>query len=88
MEIINIIINACITVFSLGLFFVSLLSYIHSKNKKLLFVSGAFFLFFIKGLVLSISLFIDTIVVLQPTLYLEFFDLIIILILFMTTLKR
>jgi len=54
----SIIIYAFITIFSIGLFCVSLLSFNKSKNKKLLFVSIVFFLFFIKGVILSLSLFL------------------------------
>ncbi len=57
MEIESIIINACITIFSLGLLIVSLMSYRKYKNAKLLFVSIVFLVFFVKGIVFSLSLF-------------------------------
>ena len=74
--------------FSIGLFVVSLLSYKKYKNLKLLFVSLAFFVFFIKGMLQSISLFYEEITILNSTIYTGFFDLIILILLFIATLKR
>ena len=88
MEIVNIIIAACITVFALGLFIVSLLSYHRSKNIKLLFVSFVFLVLLIRGTLLSVSLFNEQLepFVIMP--YAGFLDLIILILLFIATLKR
>ncbi len=52
------ILLASMTVLSLFLTVVSILAYRRSKNKKLLYVSGAFLLFLGKGLWLSYNSFI------------------------------
>jgi hypothetical protein len=80
--------NASITVFALGMLIISLLSYRRYKNWQLLFVSGAFFLFFIKGLLQSLSLFYTEMSMLYDRLSLGVFDLVILILLFMATLKR
>ena len=88
MEIETIIISAFVTIFSLGLLAVSLASYKKYKNLKLLFVSLVFLVLLIKGILLSLSLFVDEIAVLNSVLYSGLFDLIILILLFMATLKR
>jgi hypothetical protein len=88
MEVINIVLNAFVTIFSIGLFVVSILSYKKYKNFKLLFVSSAFFVFFIKGLLQSINLFYEEIAIVSSNIYAILFDLIIIILLFVATLKR
>lgn len=88
MDVQNILISACITVFSIGLFGISLLSYNKSKNKKLLFVSIVFLIFIIKGIVSSIALFNSEYSSFLSFTYTGFFDLIILVLLFMATLKR
>ena len=84
----SIIIYGFITVFSIGLFSVSILSYYKSKNKKLLFVSIVFLLFFIKGVVLSLSLFISDLNLIITIPILAVFDLIFLFLLFIATLKK
>lgn len=88
METVNIIIAACITVFALGLFIVSLFSYHRSKNIKLLFVSFVFLVLLIRGTLLSVSLFNEQLesFVIMP--YAGLLDLIILILLFIATLKR
>jgi hypothetical protein len=89
MEIGSIIINACITIFSLGLLIVSLLSYWKYKNVKLVFVSLVFLVLFIKGILLSIGIFYnDEISQIFTSPYIGMFDLIILILLFIATLKR
>lgn len=51
--------SAFITVLSLALTIISYLSYRKRGVRKLLFISSAFALFFIQGLVLSLALFIS-----------------------------
>ena len=88
MEIVTIVLSAGITIFSIGLCLLSLLSYRRFSNAKLLFVSIAFFIFFIKGLLYSIGIFNEDIAALSATTYSRVLDLIILLFLFIATLKR
>lgn len=88
MEIESIILDACITIFALGLFIVSLLSYRKYKNTKLLFVSLVFFVFLIKGMLFSISLFNEQLAELTSNPYFRLFDLLVLILLFIATLKR
>lgn len=82
------IIYGFLTVFSIGLFIISFLSFLKSHNKKLLLVTGVFFLFIIKGLLLSISLFIEIPTEIISIQILSIFDLMVLLLLFMATLKK
>jgi len=88
MEIESIIIDACITIFALGLFIVSLLSYRKSKNVKLIFVSLVFLVFLVKGTLLSLSLFYTQVADSISNPYFRLFDLIVLILLFIATLKR
>ena len=84
----NSIIYGFLTIFSFGMFIVSILSYKRSKNTKILFVTVVFFVFFLKGILLSLSIFfveINDIITIQ---FLGLFDLIMIVLLFMATLKK
>ena len=82
------IIYGFLMVFAIGLCIISLLSYLKTKNKKLLFVTAVFFLFIIKGILLSASLFITIPLELISIQILSVFDLIVLLLLFMATLKK
>jgi hypothetical protein len=88
MDLITILLTSVITVFSLGMFFVSLWSAKTYKNMKLGLVSVAFFVFFVKGVLQSLSLFYPELSQFQPTLSLVVIDLVIIVLLFVATLKR
>jgi hypothetical protein len=88
MDPITIIMSAFITIFSLGLLTISLASYRKHKNTKLIFVSVVFLIFFIKGVILSLSLFIDPLGVFQSVIPIGLFDVIILMLLFLATLKR
>ena len=88
MEIESIIINACITVFACGLLIVSLASYKKFKNTKLIFVSLVFFILLIKGILLSINLLYTEIPLISSSPYIGVFDLAILILLFIATLKR
>jgi len=88
MEIEGLIINAGITVFSLGLLLVSILSYRKYRNNKLLFVSLVFLVFFIKGVMLSLGLFSQQLTEIISNPYFGLLDLIILVLLFIATLKR
>ena len=89
MEIEHVVISACITIFSLGLLIISLWSYRRYRNAKLLVVSSVFILFLIKGLLLSIGLFVKD----APQLFDVgtiggIVDVVILVLLFLVTLKR
>jgi hypothetical protein len=86
MEIIGILLSASITMFSLGLFIISLISYLKYKNKKLLFVGIAFFVFLLKGIVLSANAFFEEFTMF--TVLFSLMDLVILVVLFVATLKR
>ena len=88
MEIQDIIISAFVTIFSLGLLVVSLASYRKYKNLKLLFVSIVFLVLLLKGILFSIGLFVDDFVILNTPTYVGLFDLIVLILLFVATLKR
>jgi len=88
MEIESIFIHACITIFSLGLFIVSLVSYRKYNNKKLLFVSLVFLIFILKGIMLSLSLFNAEFAEIMSNRITGLFDLAILVLLFIAMLKR
>ena len=88
MNIESIIIDACITIFALGLFVVSLISYKKYKNGKLIFVSLVFLVFLVKGTILSISLFYEQLAGFVSNPYFRILDLIVLILLFIATLKR
>lgn len=88
MEIEIILLGAGITIFSLNLLVVSFLSFWKYKSLKLLFMSVVFLLFFIKGVLLSLSLFYEQIEGLGSIVYIWLFDLIILILLYITSMKR
>jgi hypothetical protein len=88
METVSIVLDAGITIFALGLLLVSLFSYRKYKNSKLLFVSFVFLIFFVKGIILSVNLFNSQSADIISSPYFGLFDLIIIVLLFVATLKR
>ncbi len=88
MNIESIIISACVTVLAIGLMVVSLISYRKHRSTKLLFTSLVFLLFFIKGILFSINAISGQFTVITSTQYLGLFDLLILIILFLATLKR
>ena len=88
MDPVNIAISACVTIFSLGLLIITLISYNKSKNIKLLFVSIVFIILLVKGIILSLSIFVEDFENIITIPLIGFFDLIILLALFVATLKR
>ena len=80
--------SAFITIFSLGLLSISLKSYRKSKNTKLLFISLVFLTFFTKGIILSITVFIEGITLLESMTLFLLFDFLLLFFLFIGTLKR
>lgn len=88
METLNIVISAGITVLALGLLIISVISYRKYKNTKLFFVGLVFFIFLIKGIILSINVFHGQSLGGLTSLYERILDLIILVLLFIATLKR
>ena len=81
-------ISALVSVFSFGMFVMSLFSYRDFKSTKLVFVSIAFFVFFIKGIVQSASVFYESLSALNPSFIIELFDFVILIFLYVATLKK
>ena len=88
MEIPIIFISAAISICSLILFIATFLSYRKFQNKKLVFVMIVFFIFLIKGLLLSISLFYEELWPVISSYYVWLVDLIILNLLYLAALKR
>ena len=91
MDLENIIISSGVTILSLGLLIVSLASYKKFKNLKLIFISIVFIVFLIKGILFSISVFYPDISWINSfiySIYSGLFDLSILILLFIATLKR
>ena len=88
MELSSIILSPFILVFSLGMLLTSLMSYHRSKNLKLLFVSLVFLLFFLRGIFLAAGSVFDEFNGWISLFSFGVLDLIILLLLFLATLKR
>jgi len=88
MQTIEVIISAFVTIFSLGLLCVSIKSYRKHNNIKLLIIGFVFLVFLIKALLVSIGLFYPDFTVIRFDLYSGLIDFIILLLLFIATLKR
>jgi hypothetical protein len=88
METFDIFIGAGITIFSLALLIISLLSYHKYKNSKLFFISLVLLILFVRGVLLSLSLFNEQISEITSSSSIWLFDLLILVILYITSLKR
>ena len=88
MQIELILLSAGITILSFNLLVVSLLSFKKYLNIKLLLVSIVFLLFFIRGLHLSIRIFYDEIFDINSIVFIWLFDLIMLIFLYITSIKR
>ncbi len=84
----NIAISASVTVLALGLLIVSLISYKKHRTSKMIFISIVFAIFLIKGILFSLGAFYNQLVVITQNQYLGLFDLLILVTLFLATLKR
>lgn len=84
----SIIIYSFLTIFSIGMLFVSFLSFRRSKNIKIFFVTLVFLVFFIKSILLSLSIFFDDLNALISIPFLGVFDFMMIILLFIATLKK
>ena len=88
MEMQSIILSGFVTIFSVGLLAVSLYSYSKHKTIKLLIISCVFLVFLIKGILLSLGLFYTNLGLPTASVSFTFFDVIILVLLFIATLKR
>jgi hypothetical protein len=82
------ILRAWIMIFSLILFIVSMVAYYRTRNKRVLFVSIAFAIFFVKGIVLSLGLINPEIETYYTSGVGDFLDLMILILLAATILKK
>lgn len=88
MQIEEIFVSAVVTIFSFGLLCIALLSYKKFKNVKLLFVGLVFLVFLVKSIIISLSIFYSSKVLLSSFVYIGLFDLLVLMLLFIATLKR
>jgi hypothetical protein len=88
MEVLENILRACITVLALLLVVVSVIAYRRVKHKRVLVLTGAFSLFFIKGLVLTLGLIYVKVEHAYLTSYNNILDLLIIVLLASAIIKR
>ena len=88
MQIVDLFVSASITMLSLGLTTLSLLAYRRHRNSKMLFVSLVFMVFLVKGILFSISLFFEEITLFDSISSIWFFDIIILVLLYIASLKR
>ena len=61
MDTVEVFLRVALMGFSLLLFITSVVSYVRVRNNRLLFISLAFAVFFVKGLVLSLAIFVDSV---------------------------
>ena len=87
MSVLDLFISASITVLSLGLFILSILGYLKRKNTKMIFVSLVFLVFLVKGILLSLGVFSSEIIVLNSSFNPWIFDLVVLVLLYVTSLK-
>lgn len=91
MELEGIIISSGVTIFSIGLLLVSVVSYKKYRSTKLLFISCVFVVLLIKGILYTSSVFVPTLEILNTILFSIYgglFDLVLLVLLFVATLKR
>lgn len=81
------IIFSVFTVLAGALLVISLLAFQRSKKTKMLMLSAVFLIFVVKGLVISISLFVDLLSPYWLVVAFGIFDCIAIVVLYFSTLK-
>ncbi len=86
-DIVNIL-RAWIMIFALILFIVSMLAYYRTRHKRVLLVSIAFAIFFVKGIVLSLGLLDPEIESIYNSGFGDLLDLMILILLAATILKK
>jgi len=88
MQVESVLLSAGITIFSLGLLIVSLISYRKHRNMRLLFISIILLTLLIKGMLFTVHVFLVEIPALETSVFNGVFDFIILLLLFIATVKR
>jgi hypothetical protein len=88
MDIIELFIVACIIVISFSLLVLSLFAYKKNKNLKMLLISFVFLVFFIKILIYNLSFYFTDINLFDSHVNIWFFDLVILLLLYVASMKR
>jgi len=91
MSIQGVIISASVTLFAVGLLAISLASYRKYRKKKLLFISVVFIILLLKGFLYTSVVFFPQFPWVDTLLYSEYsglFDLAILVLLFIATVKR
>ena len=80
--------RAWIMIFALILFIVSIFAYYRTRSKRVLFVSSAFAIFFVKGIILSLGLVNSDIESMYNSGLGNMLDLLILILLAATILKK
>jgi len=88
MTIEGVILFASITIFSLVLLIISLLSYWKYGKLRRLFISIILFMFFTRSVLLSLGLFYPQVETFTSSIYIWVFDLAILAVLYVTSLKK
>jgi hypothetical protein len=88
MEILELFIVSCIAVISFSLLVLSLLAYTKSKSIKMLFISFVFLVFFTKIVWYNISLYVADINIFDSIVNIWIFDLVVLLLLYIASMKR
>ena len=88
MSIIELLIVSIIIVLSFSLFLLSALAYRKNKNIKMLIISSVFLVFFIKVLAYNISLYFTDINIFNSIVSMWIFDLLVLLLLYVASMKR
>jgi hypothetical protein len=88
MEILDVAINAFLTLFSLGLLIISIMTYKQHKKIKLLVITAVFIVFLIKSILTSLGLFTSDLTTFLSSSSFQLFDLVILVLLFFAVLKR
>ena len=89
MDTVEVFLRVALMGFSLLLFITSVVSYVRVRNNRLLFISMAFAVFFVKGLVLSIAIFADSVnTVFSASEQLILLDFVILALIYLGIVKR
>ncbi len=88
MSVLELFILSIIIVISFGLLVLSLFAYRKNKNLKMLFISFVFLVFFIKVVLYNISLFVTEINIFDSMISIWIFDLVILVLLYVASMKR
>jgi hypothetical protein len=84
----GVILYSCITIISLVLFLVSFLSYRKYRKTKVLLISMMLLVFFARGVLLSLGLFYPQVEAFTSSVYIWAFDIVILVALYVTSLKK